>query len=115
MIKQKVKVGGELKFVNQSRLTKKDDGTFYVVYNSDMTVDYDSESVVKAQTEYNWAKSELESSDIEIKYHMQESRRKKLTLQTWYDYQEDLRDYVTLKDGVYSVLTDKPVKPVKPS
>lgn len=62
--------------------------------------------------DYEWAKSELESSDIEIKYHLQGSKRARLTVQQWYDYQEELRDYATCDgEGNYSTLTDKPVKP----
>lgn len=65
-----------------------------------------------ASYEYNWAKSELESSDIEIKYHERGSKRKELTLQVWYDYQEQLRDYASVDDsGDYSTSGDRPTRP----
>lgn len=65
-----------------------------------------------AQEGYEWAKSELESSDIEIKYHERGSKRAELTVQAWYDYQELLRDYATVdNDGVYSTSGDRPTRP----
>lgn len=64
------------------------------------------------RVEYEWAKSELEASDIEIKYHERGSKRARLSLSTWYEYQEALRDYVTCDDdGNCSTLTEKPTKP----
>lgn len=59
-------------------------------------------SVNKPETEYNWAKSELESSDIEIKYHERGSAFATCTKAEWVSYQEALLHYATVEtvDGV---------------
>lgn len=65
-----------------------------------------------AQEEYEWAKAELEYSDIEIKYHERNSKRAKLTVGQWYEYQEQLRDYASVDDSDdYSTSGDRPTRP----
>ena len=80
----------------------------YTQIVADINADVDS---TIAEYEYDWAVSELKSSDIEIKYHDHSSSRARLTKQEWVDYQESLRDYATVSDGVYSLRTEKPVRP----
>lgn len=64
MIKQSVIVNGKVEMVDQSILTKKDDGTFYDRYNEDMSID----TTPDVGALYNQAKISLAlalSADIE--------------------------------------------------
>lgn len=81
----------------------------YIQIIVDINADVDS---TIAEYEYNWAADELVSSDVQIKYHERNSSRAQLTVEDWYVYQEELRDYATVDNGVYSLRTEKPVSPI---
>jgi hypothetical protein len=84
--------------------------TFYTYTQIAADINADVDSTI-AEHEYEWAVGELKSSDIEIKYHEHGSSRARATKQEWIGYQEALRDYATVSDGVYSLRTEKPVRP----
>lgn len=65
-----------------------------------------------ARSEYQWAKSEIESITEQLEKHADNSSRAIATEQEWRDYREALREYATVdEDGVYSLRTDKPARP----
>lgn len=65
-----------------------------------------------AKIEYVWVKSEIESITEQLEKHADNSSRAIATEQEWRNYREELRKYATVDDdGVYSLRTEKPVRP----
>lgn len=65
-----------------------------------------------ARSEYNWAKSEIESITEQLEKHADNSSRAIATEQEWRDYREALREHAAVDDdGVYYLRTERPVRP----
>lgn len=108
---EKVELLQEKKLININVVEKtNEDATSYEYTQIVTSPDSDTDDTI-AEYEYYWAVGELKSSDIEIKYHLGNSSRAKLTLEGWCHYQESLRDYATYDGSVYKVMTEKPVRP----
>lgn len=60
---------------------------------------------------YIWASNEISGIDEQINKCLDGSSRAIATELEWREYREELRDYATVSDGVYSIRTEKPARP----
>jgi hypothetical protein len=71
-----------------------------------------SDEFLLAREEYYWASGEISTIDIEINKITDGDTRAVSTLEAWTEYRKALRNYCTKSDeGVFSIVTDKPVRP----
>ena len=76
------------------------------------TIELYVEPDLTAQNEHHWVESELSHADVQINLHLDVDTRATATEAEWRTYRKALRDYTTVTDGVYTINTAKPIRPV---